>query len=242
MKILALSDVHFEFHNDYGLSFIKNLNTDANTVIIAGDIAVYNLLDEAIGLFCSKFSNVIYASGNHDFYGGSPSKMLKKMQKLQKKYANLFWLNNSSVVINNKKFIGSTLWFEKEEFSDRDKSRLSDFYHIQDFDPWVYEENKKSLNYLEKNVDNESIVITHHMPSWDSVSLEYYSSVLNKFFLSPSAEKIILEKKPKLWIHGHTHTSFDYILGNTRIYCNPYGYTRKNGVENNNFSLKTIEI
>ena len=35
---------------------------------------------------------------------------------------------------------------------------------------------------------------------------------------------MFLDKKPKLWIHGHTHCKFDYNIGNTRIVTNPSGY------------------
>jgi hypothetical protein len=27
-----------------------------------------------------------------------------------------------------------------------------------------------------------------------------------------------------LWIHGHTHESFDYVVNSTRVVCNPRGY------------------
>ena len=27
-----------------------------------------------------------------------------------------------------------------------------------------------------------------------------------------------------LWIHGHTHTAFDYDVRGTRVVCNPRGY------------------
>jgi hypothetical protein len=27
-----------------------------------------------------------------------------------------------------------------------------------------------------------------------------------------------------LWIHGHTHESFDYVVNGTRVVCNPRGY------------------
>ena len=33
-----------------------------------------------------------------------------------------------------------------------------------------------------------------------------------------------LEHQPRLWIHGHTHESFDYQIGKTRVVCNPRGY------------------
>ena len=28
----------------------------------------------------------------------------------------------------------------------------------------------------------------------------------------------------KLWIHGHVHNNFDYMIGDTRVICNPRGY------------------
>jgi len=28
----------------------------------------------------------------------------------------------------------------------------------------------------------------------------------------------------RLWTHGHTHEDFDYMVGSTRIVCNPRGY------------------
>jgi Icc-related predicted phosphoesterase len=37
-------------------------------------------------------------------------------------------------------------------------------------------------------------------------------------------DELILEHQPCLWIHGHTHESFDYEIGKTRVICNPRGY------------------
>lgn len=34
----------------------------------------------------------------------------------------------------------------------------------------------------------------------------------------------IIDHGPDLWIHGHTHNSFDYTLGATRVVVNPHGY------------------
>jgi hypothetical protein len=36
----------------------------------------------------------------------------------------------------------------------------------------------------------------------------------------------------QLWVHGHTHDSFDYTLNGTRVVCNPRGYA-KGGVNEN---------
>ena len=35
-----------------------------------------------------------------------------------------------------------------------------------------------------------------------------------------------------LWIHGHTHDSFDYRLNGTRVVCNPRGYAKDGANEN----------
>ena len=46
------------------------------------------------------------------------------------------------------------------------------------------------------------------------------------------AERLIDGSRARLWIHGHTHDSFDYCLNGTRVVCNPRGYAR-NGVNEN---------
>ena len=49
-------------------------------------------------------------------------------------------------------------------------------------------------------------------------------------------ESIIYEHEPTLWIHGHIHDTRDYMIGNTRILCNPRGYPRKDDT-NGNFDI-----
>jgi Icc-related predicted phosphoesterase len=34
--------------------------------------------------------------------------------------------------------------------------------------------------------------------------------------------------RPHLWVHGHVHQSFDYLVGATRVICNPHGYGKEN--------------
>ncbi|MES2729974.1 MAG: hypothetical protein V4621_07790 [Pseudomonadota bacterium] len=36
-----------------------------------------------------------------------------------------------------------------------------------------------------------------------------------------------------LWIHGHTHTHFDYQIEKCRVVTNPLGYTHKGGGNEN---------
>ncbi|BEP38497.1 hypothetical protein GmRootV59_54220 (plasmid) [Variovorax sp. V59] len=44
-------------------------------------------------------------------------------------------------------------------------------------------------------------------------------------------------QEPVLWVHGHTHDSFDYQVGGRRVACNPRGYMNWHGkFENRDFN------
>jgi hypothetical protein len=45
----------------------------------------------------------------------------------------------------------------------------------------------------------------------------------------------------KLWTHGHTHEDFDYMVGSTRIVCNPRGYDAYED-RADRFQLKFVEV
>ena len=44
----------------------------------------------------------------------------------------------------------------------------------------------------------------------------------------------------RLWIHGHTHDSFDYQVQGTRVLCNPRGYAKEGKVENALFDARLV--
>ena len=48
-------------------------------------------------------------------------------------------------------------------------------------------------------------------------------------FFAPLVE----ERGARLWIHGHTHISFDYQVGDTRVVCNARGYPGEQGTSMN---------
>jgi Icc-related predicted phosphoesterase len=100
---------------------------------------------------------------------------------------------------------------------------MSDFRLIKDFDPWVYQQNAQSVKYLHTYVEPGDVVVTHHLPSLKSVHARYKSSGLNRFFVC-EMDELIAERKPKLWLHGHTHNPCEHMLGDTRVVCNPHGY------------------
>jgi hypothetical protein len=78
------------------------------------------------------------------------------------------------------------------------------------------------------------VVITHHAPSRQSIHPRYVDSLLNACFVS-DAEYLLGADRAQLWIHGHTHDSFDYTCNGTRVVCNPRGYAKAGVNENSCF-------
>jgi hypothetical protein len=83
----------------------------------------------------------------------------------------------------------------------------------------------------------KTVVLTHHCISPKNVHPEYAGNPLNAAFFSDLEEEIAANG-PDLWIHGHTHHSFDYWVGATRVVCNPYGYLRHEENPDFNYRLK----
>jgi Icc-related predicted phosphoesterase len=81
---------------------------------------------------------------------------------------------------------------------------------------------------LAKEHDGPTVVVTHHAPSPLSVAPRFLGSPLNPAFASDLTD-MIWQYVPDMWIHGHVHDSFDYLLGDTRVIANPRGYGDENG-------------
>jgi predicted phosphodiesterase len=225
MKAYICADLHCEFHADGGKTLIAELPA-AEVAIVAGDLAVASGLRSALKLLANQYPHVVYVAGNHDYYHSSLSAVEKIKRTLD--LPNMHWLEDETCEIHGIHFVGCTLWFG--EYRQDLEDQISDFQVIACLRGWVHEKNRRSLEFLRESVTTCSVVITHHLPSRQSIVPKYQGSPLNCFFACPEAESILLEKAPQLWIHGHTHDSLDYHLGRTRILCNPFGYV---GVEMN---------
>jgi Icc-related predicted phosphoesterase len=74
----------------------------------------------------------------------------------------------------------------------------------------------KLIDFLESGDLKRSLVVTHSCPSIRSIPERFQDHHLAPAFAS-NMENIILNYQPRLWVHGHTHDSFDYRIGKTRI-------------------------
>jgi len=107
-------------------------------------------------------------------------------------------------------------------------------------------DHKKMLGYIqtviEGKFDEKFVVVGHHAPSKLSTHPRYkHDTLMNGAYSSSLDEFIIDHPQIKLWTHGHTHEDFDYMLGSTRVVCNPRGYIKYED-RADKFGLKTVEI
>jgi predicted phosphodiesterase len=109
------------------------------------------------------------------------------------------------------------------------------------------EENKKSFEFIQHVVseakDHEKVIVVgHHTPSHQSCHPRYaHDSIMNGGYHNSYEEYIMDHPKIVLWTHGHTHEKYDYMIGDTRIVCNPRGYVGHEQISRE-FELKVIEL
>jgi len=239
MKIQIASDLHLEFlQRDYPGERIIGPVPGAEVLILAGDIAVGA---DVFTLFSSWPTPtpvpIIFVAGNHEFYHHVLDPMRLKMEKTAANFS-MHYLENSSVVIGNARFLGTTLWTDykldanrpqADQMRDAERS-LNDhrlirtgrhMFTAQDAldrfnlaKDWLTQE-------LAKPFEGKTVVVTHHACHPLSVHPRHKGSPINSAFTSDMSE---LMQSVDLWIHGHTHDNVDYKVDRCRVVSNQAGY------------------
>lgn len=227
MIIRYLSDLHLEFGN------LKQDPDPADVLILAGDITIKNRVDW-INSQVSRFGLVIYIFGNHEFYRQNLDNTYTYTRSYLDPKVSL--LNNESITYNGQTFHGCTLWSDYENGNPLSymysSGSINDYRLIRAdngisrFSPQrAHQEHMISKLFLKDNVKPGDVVVTHHAPSWQSVHEKYKHEKNNGAYVSDLSD-LIQETKPKYWIHGHTHSTFNYKVHETTVLCNPRGYDR----------------
>jgi len=245
MKLNVLSDLHLSFE---GMDRPRN---DADVVVLAGDIARPR---EAAAWALGFDKPVLYVLGNHEFYGGSIDGTASELKRLCAG-SHVHVLDDNEIVIGGLRFLGSTLWTDFMLFGDGDTkvaamaqahNFMRDFSRIRlgdELSDRFTPADSAALfalhaDWLDRRLavphPGSTVVITHHAPSRQSIHPRYADSLLNACFIS-DAEHLFGTGRAQLWIHGHTHDSFDYEVNGTRVICNPRGYAKAGINENSRF-------
>jgi len=239
VKIQILSDLHCECFgslktlNPFLESLTPEAEEDREVVVLAGDIGTtgsevsQTMFFYVLDYFNEHWKQVLYVPGNHEYYKNNLWDCDKLFKKWELLLDNFVLLERECFIRENYpdiRFIGATMWFPERPLNSLYFDMMSDFHLIKNGMNELELRGEESIRYLKQYVQENDIVITHHMPTYQSVPKRFKNSRLNDFFVNELAEDIIANNKPKIWIHGHTHDSCDYMAGNTRVICNPYGY------------------
>jgi predicted phosphodiesterase len=245
LKLHVLSDLHLS-----QAGFTPGAS-DADLVVLAGDIA---RPPEAVAWARSLGKPVLYVAGNHEFYGGSLDGTVAQLRALCAG-TDVHLLHDDELQWGGVRFLGTTLWTDFRLFgtgAGRDTAEeaasrfMRDFQRIRVADAApelltprncaaLFERHATWLQQkLDTPFDGTTVVITHHAPSPRSVHPRFEGSPVNACFVS-QAEHLLGAQRAALWVHGHTHDSFDYTVHGTRVLCNPRGYHRNGADENVNF-------
>jgi Icc-related predicted phosphoesterase len=208
---------------------------------------------------CSfQFPHVIYVMGNHEHYHGKFDLSAKYIQDEfdTMGLTNVYLLDNGVKKIDDVTFIGCTLWTDMNNMDALTlyhiEQMLNDFNTIriakENFKKFLPKraaiEHIKSKQYIqlmlqELNDNDKAVVVGHHAPSFLSIGEQYkHDTLMNGGYASNLSEFILDHPKIKLWTHGHMHQNFDYVIGETRVVCNPRGYHDENPEFNPNLILE----
>lgn len=252
MRLLVLSDLHIEHWGDT-LPTLGTVPYDA--VVIAGDIWKGT---RAIAWAGTCFTcPVLYVAGNHEAYGDAIDTVLDKLKAAADKSLNVVFLNCNEAVFDGVRFVGATLWTDFKLYGDEMQTRAMNAaeqamndYHVIRVAARGYRRlsTTDTLGYhlkhrfyiegvLSRPFEGKTVVITHMAPSIKSVHPKYGGDSCNPYYAS-NLEGLVA--RADLWIHGHTHSSFDYQIGKCRVVCNPCGYPYNGRPENAFFNPNLI--
>jgi predicted phosphodiesterase len=228
MRILILSDVHLEVEP------FDPPKAGADLVVLAGDIA--NGADGVAWAERTFGAPVLYVAGNHEYYDHEFHEVNAALKAAAKENVRL--LDCSEAITDDVRFLGCTLWTDytlapeaaRGAVVEQARAKNPDYAMIRFGDRNLAPEDAIALcrrhrAWLERALwepfAGRTVVITHFAPHPQSIAPAYANHPDNPAFvldLSP------LMGRAALWIHGHTHTAFDYEVGGTRVVCNPRGY------------------
>lgn len=156
----------------------------------------------------------MFVVGNNGYHrchdlGITPQDVDKVVEKICQEVGVIFlqkssWIHPETQV----RFLGCTLW---SQIDYAGKQKMRDFMKVFDSMYKYFALHQDHLEWLEKELKSQdvpTIVVTHHLPSFQVIhpSFAYQS---NSGFAT-NLEYLFLSKNLRAWICGHTHAPIGY--------------------------------
>jgi hypothetical protein len=256
MKVKVVSDLHLECcEHGHGVPDLG----EGEVLILGGDILcarhfkkdgkLHKVYKDFLKKCSDNFAWVLYIAGNHEAYGYNYEGTWDVLKENLPYGIHL--MEDSVVKIADVNFIGSTLWTDFRNgnplemmeaaqcMNDYKVIRITSKYRkMNPDDTYAFHQKSKQflLDQLELLKNQKIWVLTHHGPSYQSVHEKFKrNGIANGAYVSDLDDLILDHPEIRVWSHGHTHTSFDYKIGDCRVVCNPRGYY--NGYNNADLNI-----
>jgi Icc-related predicted phosphoesterase len=237
MKIQIASDLHLDILQRQFPGYRVIEPADADVLVIAGDI---HHGAGALDAFADWPVPVVYVNGNHEAYHEHYPGLIAKLRQSvanSHRHSHIHYLENAEWRIGGVRFLGCCLWTDyrfsalSQEDAMAESEKILYDHKLITTDEGLFRAvdalrmHEASRDWLARKLDEafdgKTVVVTHHGPHPNSVHPRFAGSPLNAAFVSDLSG---LMGKAALWIHGHVHDSFDYMLNGTRVVANPRGY------------------
>ncbi len=236
MKIFPVSDMHLEFYRQP----LPPYRGVADVVVCAGDIHTQGRAPELLRAMYDR-QEIIYITGNHEYYGSSIAEQDELLREECKKYG-IHFLQRDTVEIAGVVFAGCTLWTDFKLFGAKREAeaiievrRCLRDYHVISFDKKkmrvieptdTREIHRKDMVWLHEQLvqkPEKLVIVTHHGPSMKSLHPAYTEDIVSCGFAS-ALDDLVAESRASYWISGHSHCAQNFKIGQTHVYQNCMGY------------------
>ena len=235
MLIQYCSDLHLEFPVNKKYLKANPIKQEGEILLLAGDIIPFIEMDKEHDFFnflSDSFEHTYWIPGNHEYYRSDISERTGKFHEGIR--SNVSLLNNTAIERKGVRLLFSTLWSKiNPTFEFVIKKSMADFHLIKnngkkitgdDYDR-LHEDCRAFLVKELSNVTNRNtIVVTHHLPTFFNYPEKYRYSELNTAFATELFD-LIEPSNADYWIFGHSHEVVsDFKIGKTTLTTNQLGY------------------
>lgn len=239
LKIRIVSDLHLD-----GCHMTRRPDVGAELTLVAGDSCNGGSVDKIAQTLEHIFPEpqILIITGNHEGYRQADYESMQARLALSCAGTRVRLLERERADVGGFAILGATLWTDFELFGKhrRDDGMAAAASCMMDYrvvgrDGKVItpddtlEWHERDRAWIESQLvdcrasNTPAIVMTHHAPSRASLAKQYAMDPSSAGFVSDLPHASF--HGARLWIHGHTHTSFDHMVGDCRVICNPRGYT-----------------
>lgn len=229
------SDLHLEFPEN--AAFIKRnpIQSEAEILVLSGDIVPFKLLDKFGDFFqylSDNFATTYWIPGNHEYYHFDAFEKSGKLHESIK--SNVFLVNNTKVIHGETKLVFSTLWSKIREANQWIIEKTMNDFHLIKYKGFRFSVEQynqlydDSITFIRNEVQATNalkvLVFTHHCPTLMNYPPQFKGNSLNDAFATEHFE-FIEASNIHAWVYGHTHSNTpEFRIGNTKMQTNQLGY------------------